>query len=98
MDAQAWMGTIVGGITVLGSTLSIGISIGSHRNVRKDLVALDAKVHKHGNKLAGFPDRLDDVYVRKDTIEPQLAAIRKSLEENTAQTGKIFDRLMGGGV
>jgi phage shock protein A len=95
MDA-ATVGAIAG-LALTGGTSLVVITLYA-ANTRG---RADAAAHKARNveqALSGHIAHSELVFVRKETIEPQLAAIRKSLDEITAQQSALMNRLMGGPV
>lgn len=102
MDAQTFT-AIVGMSITLGTAIVI-VTVyavttrGKTSGNSRDIVRIDAVVHKHANRLALIPEKPDDIYARKETITPQLDAVRQSLERIEERQSKLVDRLMGPGA
>lgn len=95
MDAPQLILSVVGGGGVM---VTVGIAIGRSLTTSRDIEALDGKFHKLSNKMQPYPERPDDVYVRKDAIQPKLDAIDASLKRIEAHQEMMAQRFMNGGA
>ena len=86
MDAQLVM-ALIGS----GSLVVVGVAIGKGLTTRRDISALDHRVHKLSNRLEAYPANPNDVFAHKDVIAAQLGAI----QERVNHIGSQVDRLVG---
>lgn len=87
MDAQ----TLIVAVSGLGS-IAVGVAIGRQMTVRRDINAIDSRVHRINNRLAAFPEKPDEVYARRDTVAIELAHIRESQERVEQQLARLVGR------
>ena len=95
MDAQTLIAAIAVTVTLGGAIVGISMHAGKSRGVA--ITALH-KARNVEDAHHGFVAHVDRTYVRKETLTPQLNAMKDALKRIEDRQTVLFDRLMGPGA
>lgn len=95
MDAQTVVALV--GLALTGGTALVVVTVYAV-NARKEADGASHKARNVESALTAHVEKSDRVYVRKETLGPQIEAIQQSLERIEDRQGRLIDRFMGPGA